>query len=215
MSKGLKIYACSGVGGSSLSDQVTRNLENAGWQQNEELRKYLGGASDGGCAAYFLYTFIPDSDLSKYNAVIYKKRKGQIKTYQYVRELFTSRNFGSEAELLQIIRSGIERDFGVPVEQVLYDIRSGKREGISGEPISMAVATIISAVISLVIAVISGVISYAQNVKVAKYTAPTFTELEDSAPSPTDFTSNAKNKGVLLAALTGLGLLVFGSLKNN
>lgn len=173
MSKGLKIYACSGVGGSSLSHDVESKLSNAGWQESEVLRKYLGGSNNGGCAEYFLYIFIPESDLAKYNEIIYKKRKGQIKTYEYVRELFTSHNYGTEADLMKIIRDGIEETFGSSVEQILSDIRTGSREAI-GEPISMAVATIISAVISLVIAVVSGVIAYAQNVKVAKYTAPTF-----------------------------------------
>lgn len=217
MSNRLKIFACSGVGaqGGVSTQSVFDDIENAGWQRNETLRKYLGTGKDGGCAEYFLYIFIPDEDLAKYSSVIYTKRKTQIKTYLYVRELFVEHGYGTESELLDIIRSGIESTFGMSVETVLASIRGEKREGIGGEPISTAVASIIVAVITLVTTIISGIIAYAQSVKVAKYTAPTFEELEDSAPAPTDFTKKTKNKGLLYAALAGVGLILFGNFKNN
>lgn len=217
MSNRLKIFACSGVGaqGGVSTQSVFDSIENAGWYRNETLRNYLGGNKDGGCAEYFLYIFIPDEDLAKYSSVIYTKRKTQMKTYLYVRELFVEHGYGTESELLDIIRSGIERTFGMSVETVLASIRGEKREGISGEPISAAVASIIVAVITLVTTIISGIIAYAQSVKVARYTAPTFEELEDSAPAPTDFTKKTKNKGLLYAALAGVGLILFGNFKNN
>ena len=212
MSK-LNIYACSGVGDVSASQRVAQNIENSGWMRNETLRKYLGTSKDGGCAEYFLYIFIPDSDLAKYNATIYKKRQQQLKTYAYVRELFVGHDYGTEQEMLDIIRKGIESTFSDSVENVLFAIRTGKRDGI-GEPISMAVATIVSAVISLVIAVVTGIIQYCQSVKIAKYTAPTMEEVKDSAPAATDFTGTAKKKGLLFAAIAGVALIVFGKLRD-
>lgn len=213
MSK-LNIYACSGVGDVSASQRVAQNIENSGWMRNETLRKYLGSGKDGGCAEYFLYIFIPDSDLAKYNATIYKKRQQQLKTYAYVRELFVGHDYGTEQEMLDIIRNGIESTFSDSVENVLFAIRTGKRDGI-GEPISMAVATIVSAVISLVIAVVTGIIQYCQSVKIAKYTAPTMQEVEESAPAATDFTGGAKKKGLLFAAIAGVALIVFGKFRND
>lgn len=213
MSK-LNIYACSGVGDVSASQRVAQNIENSGWMRNETLRKYLGSGKDGGCAEYFLYIFIPDSDLAKYNATIYKKRQQQLKTYAYVRELFVGHDYGTEQEMLDIIRNGIESTFSDSVENVLFAIRTGKRDGI-GEPISMAVATIVSAVISLVIAVVTGIIQYCQSVKIAKYTAPTMEEVKDSAPAATDFTGDAKKKGLLFAAIAGVALIVFGKFRND
>ena len=210
MSK-LNIYACSGVGQVTSARKVAQNIEDSGWMRNETLRKYLGTSKDGGCAEYFLYIFIPDSDLAKYNAAIYKKRQGQLKTYAYVRELFVGHDYGTEAQLLDIIRNGIEKTFGSPVETVLSEIRLGKREGIGLA--TEAIIAIISAVVSIVLAVISGVIEYAKSVKVAKYTAPTMQELEDSAPASTDITGGAKKKGLLFAALAGAGLLLFGTFK--
>lgn len=212
MSK-LNIYACSGVGQVTSARKVAQNIEDSGWMRNETLRKYLGTSKDGGCAEYFLYTFIPEVDLAKYNATIYRKRQGQLKTYAYVRELFVGHNYGTEAQLLDIIRDGIEKTFGVTVEDVLADIRSGKREAI-GQLDPVTIAAIISAIVSIIIAVINGIIQYAQTVKVAKYTAPTMQELEDSAPAATDITGGAKKKGLFFAALTGVGLMLFGTFKD-
>lgn len=211
MSK-LNIYACSGVGQVTSARKVAQNIEDSGWMRNETLRKYLGTSKDGGCAEYFLYIFIPDNELAKYNATIYKKRQGQLKTYAYVRELFVGHNYGTEAQLLDIIRNGIEITFSAPVETVLYEIRIGKREGV-GLAVE-AIVAIITGIVSIIIAVVSGIIQYAQTVKVAKYTAPTMQELEDSAPAATDITGGVKKKGLFFAALTGVGLMLFGTFKN-
>lgn len=211
MSK-LNIYACSGVGDVSASQRVAQNIENSGWMRNETLRKYLGSGKDGGCAEYFLYIFIPDSDLAKYNATIYKKRQQQLKTYAYVRELFVGHDYGTEKEMLDIIRNGIEFTFGSSVESVLEYIRSGKSDGVG--PVTEAVAAIVVAVISAVVAIITGIIQYCQSVKIAKYTAPTMEEIKDSAPAATDFTDTAKNKGLLFAAIAGVALIVFGKLRD-
>ncbi len=213
MSK-LKIYACSGVGEVSSARKVARNIEDSGWMRNETLRKYLGTSKNGGCAEYFLYIFIPENELAKYNATIYKKRQGQLKTYEYVRELFVGHNYGTEAQMLGIIRNGIEKTFGVTVEDVLYDIRAGKSEGI-GQLDPVTISAIIGAIVSIIIAVISGIIEYAKSVNVAKYTAPTMREIEDSAPAATDVTGKVKKSGLWLAALLGIGFMIGGSLKKN
>ena len=212
MSK-LNIYACSGVGDVSASQRVAQNIENSGWMRNETLRKYLGSGKDGGCAEYFLYIFIPDSDLAKYNATIYKKRQQQLKTYAYVRELFVGHDYGTEQEMLDIIRNGIEYTFGNSVESVLEYIRNGKSDGVG--PVTEAVAAIIVAVISAVVAIVTGIIQYCQSVKIAKYTAPTMQEVEESAPAATDFTGGAKKKGLLFAAIAGVALIVFGKFRND
>ncbi len=206
MSK-LKIYACSGVG-SAQSNRVAKELENSGWMMNETLRKYLGTSKDGGCAEYFLYIFIPESELGKYNAVIYNKRKQQLKTFEYVRELFVGHGYGTETEMLNIIRKGIETTFGMSVENVLSVIRSGGRlegVGIATE----IVLAIISAVMSIVIAVVSGIIAYCQNVQIAKYTAPTMQEIEDSTPAESDLFASSKKKGLLFAVVAAAGVAIY------
>ncbi len=214
MSK-LNIYACSGLEKSAPTSvrKVAQNIQDAGWMRNETLRKYLGTSKDGGCAEYFLYTFIPQEELGMYNATIYKKRQQQLKTFAYVRELFVGYNYGTEAEMKAIIRKGIETTFGVTVEDVLSDIRLGKQEAI-GQLDPVTIAAIISAIVTIVLAVISGIIEYCKSVKVAQYTAPTYQELEDSAPAATDFTSNTKNKGLGLLVIAGAAALLIRKFKN-
>lgn len=216
MSKGLEIYACSGVDTPIQTEarRVAKAIDDAGWMRNETLRKYLGTSQDGGGAEYFLYIFIPDEDLDKYNSVIYQKRKQQLKTYAYVRELFVGHNYGTEEEMVEIIRKGIETTFDMPLDTILKGIRDGDKNAISG-PITLAVAMIITAIISLVCSVILGVIQYCQNVKIAQYTAPTYQEVEDSAPAETDFLSNSKKKGVMYALLAGAAVFIISKLKRS
>lgn len=221
MSK-LKIYACSGLEGVkkiAVQNRVVADLENSGWRENEVLRKYLGTSKDGGCAEYFLYIFIPESDLYMYNAIIYKKRKQQLETFKYVRELFVGHEYGSEEDMINVIRNGIEATFGATVEDVLLLIRKGKYKGVGVvDPVSLtaeAIAAIVVAIVNLVISVIAGVITYCQNVNVAKYTAPTFKEIEESTPAATDFTKNTKNKGMLWGLVAGAALLLVGTLKKS
>lgn len=208
----LNIYACSGVGQVTSARKVAQEIEDAGWMRNETLRKYLGTSKDGGCAEYFLYIFIPEGELAKYNSTIYKKRQGQLKTYAYVRELFVGYNYGTEEQMLDIIRGGIEKTFGAPVEVVLDEIRLGKREGV-GLAVE-AIVAIIKGVVSIIIAIVNGIIQYCQTVKIAKYTAPTMQEVEDSAPAATDITGGVKKKGLFFTALVGVGLMLIGAFKN-
>lgn len=211
MSK-LNIYACSGVGLTSRAKAVKKSLDDAGWMRNETLRKYLGTSEDGGCAEYFLYTFIPVSDLGLYNNVIYNKRKQQLKTLDYVSKLFVGYNYGTEQEMIAIIRQGIETTFGVSVEDLLLDIRTGRRDAI-GQLDPVTIGAIISAIVSIILAVISGIIEYCKSVKVAQYTAPTYQELADSTPASTDITGGVKKRGLLYLALAGAAVLVIRKIK--
>lgn len=208
MSK-LNIYACSGVG--TTPQSVAQDIQNSGWYRNETLRKYLGTSKDGGCAEYFLYIFIPESDLAKYNATIYRKRQGQLKTYDYVREMFVGLNYGTESDLKAIIRRGIETTFGAPVENVLAGIRGENSKGVGPVLTATAIVSIVTAVLSFVVAIVTGVLEYCKAVKVAQYTAPTYQEVEDSAPAPGDIKNSKKGGNFLLfGALTGAALLIFG-----
>lgn len=210
MSK-LNIYACSGVGAVSPAQRVAQDIENSGWMRNETLRKYLGTSKDGGCAEYFLYIFIPEDDLAKYNATIIKKRKQQLKTYAYVRELFVGHQYGSEVEMLDVIRKGIEKTFGDSVENVLAGIRGGNGVGLALT--ASAIAAIVTAVLSAVVTIVTAIIKYCQSVKIAKYTAPSFEEIEASAPAPTDMAGGTRKNGLLWGAIAGVALFLIGTFK--
>lgn len=210
MSK-LNIYACSGVGAVSPVQRVVQDIENSGWMRNETLRKYLGTSKDGGCAEYFLYIFIPEDDLAKYNATIIKKRKQQLKTYAYVRELFVGHQYGSEVEMLDVIRKGIENTFGDSVENVLAGIRG--ENGVGLPLTASAIAAIVTAVLSAVVTIVTAIIKYCQSVKIAKYTAPSFEEIEASAPAPTDMAGGTRKNGLLWGAIAGVALFLIGTFK--
>lgn len=214
MSK-LNIYACSGVGEvNSTAQRVAKRIADSGWERNETLRKYLGTSKDGGCAEYFLYTFIPQEELGKYNAIIYQKRQQQLKTFAYVRELFVGYNYGTEEDMKAIIRKGIETTFGSSVEQVLAGIRNANSEGVGPiEWTAAAIAAIVTAIVSLIVTVVTGIIEYCKSVKVAQYTAPTFQEIEDSAPAATDFTSSSKKNAFALFAIAGAAILLIRKFK--
>lgn len=192
---------------------VFDDLNNSGWQDNETLRKYLGSSGDGGCAEYFLYTFIPEDDVLKYPSIIAKKRELQLKTYQYVLEIFTGYQYGTERDMIEIIRNGIEETFGRDVETVLYEIKIGKREAIGVPLATEAIIAIISAVLSVVLAVITGVIEYCKTKSAAKYTAPSYQDLVDSVPDSTDIIGNSKssNKHLWLLAAAGAVILLLGN----
>ena len=197
-----------------VATQVKDDLDMSGWQTNETLRYYLGSSADGGCAEYFLYIFIPDNEVLQYTAAVNRKRPLQLKTYKYVLALFTELGYGTEAEMRNILRAGIEKTFDAPVETVLEEIRLGKREGVGIA--AEVVAAIISAVVTVVLAVISGVISYCINKNAVKYTAPTYEELSSSVPEDTDilgYSRKGSNGWLWLAAGVGAVLFFLGKKK--
>ena len=200
-----------------VATQVKEDLDMSGWQTNETLRYYLGSSADGGCAEYFLYIFIPDNEVLQYTSAVNRKRPLQLKTYKYVLALFTELGYGTEAEMRNILRAGIEKTFDAPIETVLEEIKLGKREGVGGGLEAPVIAAIISAVVSIVLAVISGVISYCINKNAVKYTAPTYEELSSSVPEDTDilgYSRKGSNGWLWLAAGVGAVLFFLGK-KNN
>lgn len=196
-----------------IIDSTRQDLLDSGWEENKTLRKYLGSSDEGGCAEYFLYLFIPDEQVSEYSAAVERKRKIQQKTFNYVLSLWTELQYGTEEELKQVIRNGIESTFESSVEDVLEGIRTGKREAIGPVLSSTIIAAIISAVVTIVLAVVSGVIEYCKTKAAAKYTAPSYSELQASVPEPTDIVGDSKagsNRWMWLLAGAGALLLLFG-----
>ena len=191
-----------------IANEVKDSLVNSGWEENKTLRKYLSSSNNGGCAEYFLYLFIPEDLLPDYSAAVIRKRKLQKKTYDYVLSIWTDLNYGTEQELQSVIVDGIEETFEAPIDLVLEDIRTGKREGI-GIATEIVVA-IISAIVSIVLAVVTGVVEYCKTKAAAKYTAPSYSELQASVPESTDIIGNGKstNNTTWLWLAAGVGALM-------
>ena len=169
-----------------------------------ELNKYLYDGS-----TYFLYLFMTEQQLNKATYAIRKRRKKQEEVYVYCRNCFCkeySGVYGSEEDMVNIIRAGIIEDFGETPEQVIADILSNNGGSKGQIGIAAAVlAAIITAVTSLVLGVITAVCNYAAQVAVAKYALPD--NLEDGMASEDDWSGlNAKNQ----ATNSGLPLIILG-----
>lgn len=182
-----------------------------------ELNKYL---YDGG--TYFLYLFMTEQQLNNATYAIRKKYKKQMEVYNYCRNCFCkeySGVYGSEEDMVNIIRAGIIEDFGETPEQVVSDILSGK--SVSKEQVgitAIVLAAIITSVTTLILGVITVVCNYAASVFVAKYTIPE--NLEDGMASESDWDGlNAKNQsensGLPLIILGGAALAFVLFSKNN
>lgn len=177
-----------------------------------DLATYLNNSK-----SYFLYTFIPDSEINSWPKVIQQKRKKQLEIYNYCLPIY--KQLGGTEEMMQrIIRSSIITTFKLTPEAVLRRIKEGKAAepyGVNGvgEVITMAVATIVAAVISAVVAIITIILQCVAQVSVAKYAVPT--DAEHGIPEDEDLknfraTSNSNNLLIIGAAI--LGFLLF---KNN
>lgn len=171
-----------------LSPEVREKISGIGATIKEdygELNKYL---YDGG--TYFLYLFMTEQQLSKASYAIRKKSKKQAEVYNYCKNCFCKEYggvYGSEEDMINIIRAGIIEDFGETPEHVVADILSGN--GGSKEQVgavsAIVIAAIITAVTSLVLGVITAVCGYAAQVAVAKYTVPE--NIEDGMANEEDW----------------------------
>lgn len=188
MSNKLAIYACSGL--HSIAGALLD------WKTNDTLTKYLYKGSE-----YFLYTYIPDSEVSYYSRRIRRKREEQIRTLRYVKDIFIP-NYGTEAELDALIRNGIVDTFNgrkignitVEVsspEEILYILRTTEN-GLNGVgSISAAVASIICAIIAAVVSIVTGLLTYYLEKSKAemrvKYIVPDENVIADSVAEAEDW----------------------------
>lgn len=198
-----------------ISTEVKNDIIDSGWEQNKTLMKYLGSSKDDGCASYFLYLFIPEDQVGEYSSAVERKRKLQEKTYKYVLSMWTDLQYGTEDQLREVIKNGIEDTFEAPIEEVLKQIKNGNKEGVGIA--TEIILAIISAVLSVVLAIISGVIEYCKTQTAAKYTAPSYSELKASVPESTDIIGNSKatsNTWLWLVAGVGAALWFFGKRNN-
>lgn len=182
----LKIYGCTGLGVGALKD----------WTTNDVLIKYLPDS-----ASYFLYTYIPEEEKSKYTIRIQEKRKKQIKVRAWIHDIFVP-VYGTDEEFENIISSGIvnqinkvskEKKLGVHVdspEDALELMRSGVNIGV-GVISDTIIAAIISAVVTIVMACIGYLIDYFKEKALyetqAKYVVPSENTIKDSIMEEEDW----------------------------
>lgn len=151
------------------------------WKQDADLGEYLTKAGE-----YFLYLYFTDEQLNKLPVVFRRKAKQQLKTYNYCKDLFVDM-YGSEAEMQDIIRTGITADFGAEPEKVCDDIVAG-RKNIGGIGIATEVlVAIVTAVFALVQAAIIAICSAVADIKQAEFAAVDKEAVERATPEGGDF----------------------------
>lgn len=188
----LAIYACSGIEESAIGGL------GGNYTESELLNKYI---SEG--AEYFLYTYIPDSEVAFYPKRIRDKREKQMKVREYVEAQFVP-VYGSRDDFDRFIRQNIVRTINSTEvdgntiyvdspEEAIALLRSGVNIGV-GE-LQTAAALIISSVITALLGVVSAVILKYMDIKQqnklaeiqAKYVVPDEATINSSVPDGSDW----------------------------
>lgn len=105
---------------------------------------------------YFLYLFIGDTEIKKYNAKIQKRYKKEVELYEWCCRMLTG--MYSRAQVLTLARTGVTKHYKRSPEKVIEQLnatRDGGKVGLATE----IILAIISAVVAVVTALISAVVS--------------------------------------------------------
>ena len=176
------------------------------WMKDKRISEYLLKAG-----TYFLYTYLTPDQLSKLPGVFKIKKKKQLTTYNYCKQVFVD-VYGSEDEMQDIIYSGIVKQFGVTPQDVCKDIVEGKRAAV-GQLETAAILAIISAVAGVLTAMITAICTCISDTNIAKYGAIDKSIVNSSVPNPEDFDdidpdNPGKKTSWLPFAAIGAGLLL-------
>lgn len=140
----------------------------SGWQDNEDLNKYL---NDGG--TYFIYTYFTEEQLKQLPVMFRIKKDKQQEVYNYCLEAF-SPIYGTEEDMRRIIATSIKNKFHISPERLRDKIASGDIK-VDGDSIGCGISDIISAIatlISVLVSLLAIILQYCAAVAAAKYTVP-------------------------------------------
>ncbi len=209
---------------------IDNNSNNLTLDQQSNFKKYFSKIGDlqdtsfseyitnAGC--YFLYLFIPQSELTNYSDVIKARYKKELEMFEYCCN--SAIGTYTREDVWNKIRAGLYACYGMTPEEKIAQLNSlGKTEPIGG-----AIATsVILAIISAVLAIILAVIGCIQTVLKAKYEEPS--NKENGIPQISDFgiddgsgdgiinnitkafTNMSTTTKIALAALIGFGIYKF------
>lgn len=187
------------------------------WMEDNRISEYLLKAG-----TYFLYTYLTADQLGKLPAVFKVKKQKQIRTYNYCKQVFVD-VYGSEAEMQDIIYSGIVKEFGDTPQNICDGFTRGEQPkqvgfifmGLVGAEAVKALIEILTVVGTLLASVITAICTCIAQTNVAKYGALDRQIVNSSVPNPEDFEeiesgrSSTKNSmSWLPLAAIGAGLLL-------
>ena len=156
------------------------------WKENEDIAQYLTKAG-----TYFLYLYFTDEQLAKLPDVFKKKRQRQERIYNYCKAYFVD-VYGSEAEMQEIIRTGIVQEFKEQPEDLCVAIAEGKKKGVGVITTAIVIGikeliTIITIVAGVLIAVVAAICDCVYKSNVAKYAAMDSKIINEGVPDPDDY----------------------------
>ena len=159
------------------------------YTENADLAKYF---ADSG--TYFLYTYFTDEQLAKLPRIFAKKKRLQMKTYNYCKSLYVD-VYGSEAEMREIIRMDIVNRFEQEPESVCAGIASGDVRpigsltlfGLVGAEAVKALLALIAAIASVLVALITSICDVVAKKNNEKYASINEAAVQASMPTETDY----------------------------
>ncbi|MBO4693415.1 MAG: hypothetical protein J5659_03355 [Clostridia bacterium] len=177
-----------------LDDKKRKELENAfatavkglgkvdeAWKGDAKLSDYLLNGSE-----YFLYLYFTPQQLAELPRVFRVKAEKQKATYNDCKAQFVG-VYGSERDMQNIIRAGIQDYFHATPEAVCDRIAAGEDVGDLGiSEICAIIAAVAAAIVSIIKAIMEGI----ANIKQIEWKAYMGEDIEDSTPAKDDVTNS-------------------------
>ena len=150
------------------------------WQDNAELAKYLNDAGN-----YFLYLYFTDEQLARVPYKFTMKRNYQEQVYNYCKGLYV-KQFGSEAEMQNIIRGSIVGQFKMQPEEVCARIAAQKYEGIGLDPLMVGLISLVAIIVGA-LTIVKLICDAVAKSNVAKYQSLNSQIINGGLPNTDDF----------------------------
>lgn len=156
------------------------------WKENEDISQYLTNAGE-----YFLYLYFTENELNSLPKKFKQKRKYQEGIYNYCKAYFVP-VYGTEADMQDIIYTGILQQFNDTPENICKTIAKSKQEPVGSITVAAVlgaaeIVAIITAAISAVVAIVKLICDTIYKSNVAKYAALNEAAVENGVPDPEDF----------------------------
>lgn len=176
---------------------------------DEEPKSIAQAVMDAGPA--FLYMFIPENEVKKYNTTIRIKRNIEIdKSFDYIRK--TTYRMYNDATIMDMITTGCWLEYKMSPEDKLQEVlaNGGKVGGV--EPVSWTLEAIL-ALVSVILAFLSFLMSLIMQCMQITYTVPD--GYEEGVPSDEDLTTLIQQEQTNNSSTNKLGIskwLLFGGI---
>lgn len=118
---------------------------------------------------YFLYLFIGDKEIKKYNSKIQKRYKKEVELYDWCCRMLYG--MYSREQVLILARTGVTKYYKKSPEKVIEQLNATRDGGKIGDPITLTVEMIL-AIVSAVVAVIQALIAAIVSIINKKYQKP-------------------------------------------